>query len=159
MGFSRSYDCATQYKFGGFGQYGAWGNFIDGCTVKLTCPVNTGLMDVQRCDVGANSFIDNYYYRGERLTMNARTRRFETGGHVYGWRDGSCDSAEPLRGQRQLGHRPRTVGVRPVQRRPCGDGGQLGEGPLRREAELPRPRPHQPTGSRRVHRLGAVPAS
>ena len=90
-GFSRTYSCATQYKLGGFGQYGAWGNFIDGCTVTLTCPVNTGLNDVQRCDVSGNSFIDNYYHRSERVTMNARTRRFERGGHVYGWSDGSCD--------------------------------------------------------------------
>src|SRR5262245_50231147 len=29
MGFSRTLGCKTQYKFGGFGQYGAWGNFID----------------------------------------------------------------------------------------------------------------------------------
>jgi len=90
-GYSRTYSCATQYKFGGFGQYGAWGNFIDGCTVKLTCPANTGLMDVQRCDVSGYSFIDNYYYRGERVTMNARIRRFEGGGHLYAWSDRSCD--------------------------------------------------------------------
>ena len=25
--------------------------------------------------------------------MNARIRRFEAGGHVYGWSDRSCDSA------------------------------------------------------------------
>lgn len=91
-GFSRSYGCATQYKSGGFGQYGAWGSFIDGCTVRLTCPANTGLMDVQQCDVSGYSFIDNYYYRGERVTMNARLRRYEAGGHLYGWSDKSCDS-------------------------------------------------------------------
>jgi surface antigen len=90
-GFSHTYGCATQYKFGGSGQYGAWGNFIDGCTVKLTCPANTGLMDVQRCDVSGYSFIDTYYHRGERVTMNARIRRFEGGGHLYGWSDRSCD--------------------------------------------------------------------
>jgi surface antigen len=94
MGASRSYSCQTQYKFGGFGQYGAWGNFIDGCTVKLTCPVNTGLYDVQRCDVSGYSFIENYYYRSERVTMNARTRRFEAGGHLYAYKDGSVDSSD-----------------------------------------------------------------
>jgi surface antigen len=51
-------------------------------------------MDVQRCDVSAYSFIDNNYHRGERVTMNARTRRFERGGHVYWRRDGSCDSLD-----------------------------------------------------------------
>ena len=90
-GFSSTYGCATQYKSGVFGQYGAWGSFIDGCTVKLACPVNTGLMAVQRCDVGGYSFIETYYYRGERVTMNARIRRFEAGGRVYGWSDRSCD--------------------------------------------------------------------
>ena len=93
-GFNRTYSCATQYKFGAFGQYGAWGNFIDGCTVTLTCPLNTGFNDVQGCDVSGNSFIDNYYYRGERVTMNARTRRFERGGHLYAWKDGSCDALD-----------------------------------------------------------------
>jgi len=90
-GFSYTYGCATQYKSGVFGQYGAWGSFIDGCTVKLSCPVNTGLMAVQRCDVSGYSFIETYYYRGERVTMNARIRRFEAGGRVYGWSDRSCD--------------------------------------------------------------------
>lgn len=93
-GFSHTISCATQYKFGGFGQYGAWGNFIDGCTVRLSCPVNTGLMEVQRCDLSGYSFIDNNYHRGERVTMNARTRRFERGGHLYWRRDGSCDSLD-----------------------------------------------------------------
>jgi len=93
-GFSHAFSCATQYKFGAFGQYGAWGNFIDGCTVKLTCPANTGLMDVQRCDVGDYSFIDNYNHRGERVTMNARIRRFEAGGRVYSWSDRSCDGSD-----------------------------------------------------------------
>src|SRR3954452_11666623 len=93
-GFSHTYGCATQYKLGSFGQYGALGSFLDGCTVKLTCPANTGLIDVQRCDVSGYSFIDNYYYRGERVTMNARIRRFEGGGHLYGWSDGSCDGKD-----------------------------------------------------------------
>ena len=31
-GFSHAYGCATKYKSGVDGQYGAWGNFIDGCT-------------------------------------------------------------------------------------------------------------------------------
>src|SRR5687768_7954146 len=89
-GWSHTYGCATQYKTGVYGQYGASGNFIDGCTVKLTCPANTGQMPVQRCDVSGYSFIENYYYRGERVTMNARIRRFEAGGRLYGWSDKSC---------------------------------------------------------------------
>jgi surface antigen len=39
------------------------------------------------------SFIDTSYYRGDRVTMNARIRRFEAGGRVYSWSDRSCAGA------------------------------------------------------------------
>ena len=93
-GWSHTYGCATQYKFGGYGQYGAWGNFIDGCTVKLTCPYNTGLFQTKYCDVSGYSYIDTSYHRGDRVTMNARIRRFDTGGSVYSWSDRSCSGAD-----------------------------------------------------------------
>jgi surface antigen len=83
-----SYSCATTFKSGVQGQYGAWGNFIDGCTAgRLVCPA-----DVQRCDVNGDTFIENYYHRNERVTMNARIRRYDAGVHLYGWSDKSCDS-------------------------------------------------------------------
>jgi surface antigen len=91
LGVSDSLGCTTTYKFGGFHQYGAWGNFIDGCTVTLTCPVMEGIA-VQRCDVNSYSSIRTYYLRGERVTMNARLRRFEAGGHLYSWSDRNCAS-------------------------------------------------------------------
>jgi surface antigen len=87
-GVFQAYSCATTFKSGVLGQYGAWGNFIDGCTVRLICPA-----DVQRCDVDGNSFIENYYHRNERVTMNARIRRYDAGVHLYGWSDKSCDSS------------------------------------------------------------------
>ena len=100
-GFDRSYACSTLYRFGVNHEYGAWGEFMDGCTVKLTCPFATGLTiapgdpnDVQGCDVIGNSFIDNYNHVGQRVTMNARTRRYDAGGHLYAYKDGSCDQPD-----------------------------------------------------------------
>jgi len=89
MSASRTLSCQTQYKTGVNGQYGAWGNFIDGCTAgRLVCPA-----DVQRCDVNGDSFIENYYHRHERVTMNSRIRRYDAGVHLYGWSDKSCDDS------------------------------------------------------------------
>jgi surface antigen len=83
-----AYSCATSFKSGVYGQYGAWGNFIDGCTAgRLVCPA-----DVQRCDVNGDSFIENYNHRNERVTMNSRIRRYDAGVHLYSWSDRSCDS-------------------------------------------------------------------
>jgi surface antigen len=89
LGVSDSLGCTTAYKLGNPGQYGAWGSFIDGCTVKLFCPSN-----VQRCDVNGSSSIRTYYLRGQRVTLNARLRRFEAGGRVYSWSDRSCDRTD-----------------------------------------------------------------
>src|SRR3954454_24453870 len=85
-GVSETYGCFTMYKSGVYGQYGAWGNFIDGCTVSLRCPA-----DVQRCDVNADSFIENYYHRNERVTMNQVTWRYDAGAHYYARSDRSCN--------------------------------------------------------------------
>jgi surface antigen len=90
MAFSRTLGCTTQYKTGVLGQYGASGYFIDGCTVKLDCPSHTGLASVKHCDVSGYSFIDTYYDRGDRVSMNSRIRRLDAGGRVSGWSDRSC---------------------------------------------------------------------
>ena len=95
MGASQTYACRTGYTWGVNGEYGAWGEFIDGCTVRLNCPVSEyKTNDVVGCAVSGYSYIDNYFHRGERVTMNSRTRRFERGGHLYAWRDGSCDALD-----------------------------------------------------------------
>lgn len=93
LGASRTYACRTGYTFGVNGKYGAWGEFIDGCTVRLTCPVSQfKTNDVIGCAVSGYSFIDTYFQRGQQVTMNARTRRYERGGHLYAWKDGSCSA-------------------------------------------------------------------
>jgi hypothetical protein len=93
MSASRILSCQTQYKTGVYGQYGAWGYFIDGCTVKLDCPVNTGLYNTRYCDILSYSFIDTKNHRGDRVTMNSRIRRFDAAGNTLGWQDKSCDSS------------------------------------------------------------------
>jgi hypothetical protein len=92
MSASRTLSCQTQYKTGVYGQYGAWGYFIDGCTVKLSCPVNTGLYNTRYCDVLSYSFIDTKTHRGDRVTMNSRIRRLDAAGNTLGWSDKSCDN-------------------------------------------------------------------
>jgi surface antigen len=93
MGASRTLSCQTTYKPGVLGQYGASGYYIDGCTVKLDCPANTGLYPVKQCDVSSYTYIDTNTYRGDRVTMNARIRRFDRYGSVYGWSDKSCSDS------------------------------------------------------------------
>lgn len=89
LGEYDSLGCTTPYKTGVTGQYGAWGNFIDGCTVTLWCPWN-----VQRCDVNAGSSIRTYYLWGARVTMNQRLSRFEAGGHNYWFSNRSCEGTD-----------------------------------------------------------------
>jgi hypothetical protein len=93
-GFSRLFGCATQYKTGVLGQYGAWGYYIDGCTVKLTCPYNPGFFQTRYCDVSMRTFIETEVRRGDRVTMNARLRRFDSNGNVFGWSDKSCSGID-----------------------------------------------------------------
>lgn len=86
--YSLSYSggCQTPYKTGVFGQYGAWGYYIDGCTtVMLECPAK-----YSRCEVLDRSFIKTEYWRGDRVTMNSRVRVFGSAGQLLGWRDASC---------------------------------------------------------------------
>lgn len=77
--------CQTPYKPGVFGQYGAWGYYIDGCTtVMLECPAQW------RCEVHDRSYIMTEHYRGERVTMNSRVRVFSSAGQLLWRTDASC---------------------------------------------------------------------
>jgi hypothetical protein len=76
--------CTTPDKPGVAGQYGAWGSYIAGCTVRLTCPST-----VHGCTATNHSSIATAAPRGRRVTLNARTRVFD--GSVVAWyRDVSC---------------------------------------------------------------------
>ena len=66
-------------------QYGAWGYFVDGCTVgPLSCPSPRGCSATMRTSIGL------LRSRGDRVTQNARIRRFTYDGALLGWSDKSC---------------------------------------------------------------------
>jgi hypothetical protein len=81
--------CKTPNKSGVAGQYGAWGHYIDGCTVRLTCPAH-----LQVCQANAESRIGTEYYRGQRVTLNSRMRAFSASGNEIWFRDVSCDDTD-----------------------------------------------------------------
>jgi hypothetical protein len=76
--------CQNFQTRGVYGQYGANGWFIDGCTVSLACYSPRG------CGVSTSTSISGLRSRGYRVTQNARLRRFNSSGAVYGWSDKSC---------------------------------------------------------------------
>jgi hypothetical protein len=81
--------CDTPYSYGVAGQYGAWGDYIDGCTVRLTCPA----ANPRPCLAISDSSITSLYFgRDSRVTQNARLRVFPnaTSGSATWWRDRSC---------------------------------------------------------------------
>jgi hypothetical protein len=97
--------CDTPYKPGISGQYGAWGYFVDGCTtVSVPCsgqvfagysgstPIYT---QPRYCSgVSSKGKIDTYFARGERVTLNARLRVFNSSGQVIWYRDKSCEGVD-----------------------------------------------------------------
>jgi hypothetical protein len=85
-GVSYGASCQNFQSFGVFGQYGAWGYFVDGCTVgPLSCPASRGCLAKMRTSIGL------LRSRGDRVTQNARLRRFTSSGQVFGWSDKSCE--------------------------------------------------------------------
>jgi hypothetical protein len=85
QGSVRTYTCVTPYTGGVFGQFGAWGDYIDGCTVRLYCPSTS-----YTCTASEETSIATKAYRGERVTQNARLRVFNSSGTLVWWRDRSC---------------------------------------------------------------------
>ena len=77
--------CYTPFRTGVLYQYGAWGYFVDGCTVKAWCPNYA-----TRCRATGFGVISTYYDRGHRVTLNSRVRGFASNGAVLGWEDRSC---------------------------------------------------------------------
>jgi hypothetical protein len=77
--------CVTAHKPGVFGQYGARGYYIAGCTVRLACPSSR-----RGCTILAESRINTEQARGHWVTLNSRTRIFRRSGAVRGFGDRSC---------------------------------------------------------------------
>ena len=79
--------CRTGPLYGVNGQYGAWGYFIDGCTVRLGCPstnFNTTCLVYAQSTISAES-------GAPRVTQNARLRAIRGSDNSVAWyRDQSC---------------------------------------------------------------------
>lgn len=82
--------CYTPDRWGITGQYGAWGNYVDGCTAKLRC-------DAARCTVyvasgGLTSRVGDTPASSYQQTCNVRLRAFDANGAFKWHRDGSTYS-------------------------------------------------------------------
>jgi hypothetical protein len=75
--------CTTGLREGVYGQYGAQGFFIDGCTAVVRCPSYA-----RWCNITGHGFISdaNYAY----VSMNARLRMFDSRGALLGFKDTAC---------------------------------------------------------------------
>ena len=69
--------CQTPNRVGVACAYGAWGHYIDGCTVRLACPGH-----VRVCAATSGSAIATSITRGQRVTLNSRMRAFSRSGGV-----------------------------------------------------------------------------
>lgn len=86
QGTTTNHWCTTPFVYGVHGQYGAWGDFIDGCTESLSCPWSSA----GGCTASEETSITTWYTRGEHVTQNARLRVYNTAGALVWYRDRSC---------------------------------------------------------------------
>lgn len=89
-GYGRS--CQTYQTRGVYGQYGAWGWYIDGCTVRLYCPSSRWM-----CYAASTTNISRLGSSGARVTQNARLRAFNSAGQLFWYRDQSCEGIDTCR--------------------------------------------------------------
>lgn len=82
--------CTTPPKAGVPGQWGAWGSYVDGCTVRTWCPDYA-----VRCRVTGEAWIGRWDgWTGQWVTLNSRLRRFYRSGALMGWQDTSCGGVD-----------------------------------------------------------------
>jgi hypothetical protein len=98
-------ECRTPNKPGVRGAFGAWGHYIDGCTIRVQCPQHLSV-----CAARAESRIGlRNQNLDHRVTLNSRTRVFlnagtdEPGSEIW-HRDVSCDSANWCRAEDDVIH-------------------------------------------------------
>jgi hypothetical protein len=85
-GPKKLFTCNTPLSNGVFGQYGAWGDYMDGCTVQLFCPPTS-----VKCTAWEGTSISAYGAPAVRVTQNARLRVINaSSGAVVWFRDRSC---------------------------------------------------------------------
>ena len=78
--------CETAYKPGVNYQYGAWGAYVDGCTIRLQCPTWRSTCHVLPTANISTAGVD--YYRP--VTLNSRLRAFSSSNALFWFRDKSC---------------------------------------------------------------------
>jgi hypothetical protein len=81
----KEFKCITPPSNGVFRQFGAWGDFIDGCTVQLSCPRTS-----VRCTAWMSTTINAYGNPAVPVTQNGRIRRLDANQRVVGFKDRSC---------------------------------------------------------------------
>ena len=77
--------CQTPPRVGVEGAFGSWGHYVDGCTVRLTCPSH-----LKTCQLDGLSTIRTESFLGHRVTLNSRIRAFLASGREIHYRDMSC---------------------------------------------------------------------
>ena len=88
-GYGEVKTCTTPYHPGIAGVGGAWGAYVDGCTVKVRCMFKEG------CTVGGRGTIHDEVFAGSRVTLNSRLRVLDTSGTKTVQRfDNSCDGKD-----------------------------------------------------------------
>jgi hypothetical protein len=82
---TRTQTCDTFQTRGVLGAYGAWGYYIDGCTVRVACGSYA-----RWCVARGDSSIGLLMARGDRVTVNSRLRIDDAAGQMTWRRDKSC---------------------------------------------------------------------
>lgn len=85
--FYQSQECWTPYRHGVYGQYGAWGNYVDGCTVGLRCESPACYVDEAIATLSVNP--SDMTYANNQLTCNVRLRIFGPSWNLRFQRDAS----------------------------------------------------------------------
>ena len=89
--------CETPQRVGVRGAFGAWGHYVDGCTVRLTCPSH-----LSTCRADGLSLIRTQRFLGHKVTLNSRIRAFLAGGTEIHHRDVSCAGDNECRAEHLL---------------------------------------------------------
>jgi hypothetical protein len=86
--------CNSTFQYGVYGQYGAWGNYVDGCTAWVQCKY--AYCKVSKGEGGLWNN-DRYSYWNSSATCNSRLRVLSSNFAVLWHRDGSSSGGPSCR--------------------------------------------------------------
>jgi hypothetical protein len=98
FGFGMGQGCKSTFQAGVYGQFGAWGNYVDGCTAQAKCRHEFCKVTTAYGSLWNN---DKSNYWSSRATCASRLRiqnaggAFGTPGQVVWSRDGSAATVSP----------------------------------------------------------------